>query len=520
MSAIASLLDGVALIATPFTLLLIVIGVTVGLALGATPGIGPVPGIALALPLTLGLQTWEALSLLFAIYVGGMYGGAVSAILLNVPGTAGAIASTFDGYPFSLRGEAGYAIQISVLASSLGTIFAALLLILSVPILITVIALFGTPEYALVAIFGLTIIPLISQHSMGKSLLMAGFGLMISAIGMPPMSSEARYTFGLLELSDGVEFVAVLLGIFAIAEMLKLTAYEGSLADSQPGGSNSATGSGAVESAETAHKPLSPSVELADRFVDIFIRNPMTFIKSVLVAIVIGFIPAAGGAVSNILAYALEKGTAKNSDSFGTGDVRGVIAAESANSGTIASSLVPLLAFAIPGSPTAAVILGGMLMHGLNPGPGLFGDSVHMSYATFVSIALGGLALLFIGLLTATQIARVANIEMTTLVPAVIILCVTGTYALSLSFIDVVMLVSFGLIGYLMIKYNYSTVAFILGLILGPVIEENVHRAFQLGDATIFVGAPLRILLVVLIVGSLIVPIASAAYRQYGNRRS
>ncbi len=497
-----ALLEGAALILTPTTFLLIVVGVFVGLILGATPGIGPVPGIALALPLTLGLGTWEALSLLFAIYVGGMYGGAVSAILLNVPGTAGAIASTFDGYPFSLRGEAKYAIQISVLTSAFGTILAALLLIASVPILIPIIGLFGTPEYALVAIFGLTIIPLISQYSMGKALMMAAFGTLLSTVGMPPTSSTPRYTFGILDLSGGIEFVAVLLGIFAIAEMLKLTAYEGALSDSQSGGPE-------IEQVGTQF------TDLIDRFVEIFIRNPATFFKSLVIAIVIGFVPAAGGAVSNILAYGVEKATAKDSENFGKGDVRGVIAAESANSGTIPSTMVPLLAFGIPGSPTAAVILGGMLMHGLNPGPGLFQDSVHLSYATFFSIAIGGLLLLAIGLITATKMATLANLEMTTLVPPVVILCVVGTYALSLSFVDVAFLIAFGLFGYLMIKYNYSTVAFILGLILGPIIEENVFRSFQLGDWTIFFAAPLRILLVALIIASLVVPLAMAIYSHY-----
>jgi len=505
MSALASFIEGAALIFTPVTLLLIVAGITVGLILGATPGIGPVPGIALVLPLTIGLQTWEALSLLFAIYVGGMYGGAVSAILLNVPGTAGAIASTFDGYPFSLRGEGRYAIEISVLASSFGAVFAAVLLIVSVPILVAVIALFGTPEYALVAIFGLAIIPLVTQYSMGKALMMAGFGTLLSAVGMPPMTATPRYTFGILDLSDGLAFVPVLLGIFAIAEMIKLTGYDGSLGDSQSGG---------ADGEPTEPRETNGLSDLLDRFADIFVRNPLTFFKSVIVAIVIGFIPAAGGAVSNILAYALEKATAKDSESFGTGDVRGVISAESANSGTIASTMVPLLAFGIPGSPTAAVILGGMLMHGLNPGPGLFQDSVHLSYATFISIAVGGVLLLGIGLLTATQMARLTNLEMTMIVPPVVVLCVVGSYALSLSVVDVSLVVLFGLLGYLMIKYNYSTVAFILGLILGPIIEENVHRSFSLGDVTIFVGSPLRILLVALIVGSLVLPVAAAVYRR------
>jgi len=508
VSAVASILEGAALVITPLTLVLIFLGVIVGLILGATPGIGPVPGIALALPLTIGLETWEALSMLFAIYVGGMYGGAVSAILLNVPGTAGAIASTFDGYPFSLRGEARYAIQISVLASSIGTIFSALLLIIAIPILVTVISLFGTPEYALVAIFGLTIIPLVSQYSMSKALLMAGFGTLISTVGMPVMTATPRYTRGLLDLSDGIALVPVLLGIFAIAEMIKLNAYTGSLADSQSDGAQ-----------ELTKNESSTLTGLLSKMGDIFIRNPITFLRSVIVATIIGFIPAAGGAVSNILAYALEKASADDSGSFGTGDVRGLISAESANSGTIPSSMVPLLAFGIPGSPTAAVIFGGMLMHGLNPGPGLFADSVHLSYATFISIAIGGLFLLVIGLISATQMAQLTNLEMTMLVPPVIVLCTVGTYALALSFVEIGLLIAFGLFGYLMIKYNYSTVALILGLILGPIIEENVYRSFSLGDISIFVDAPLRILLVVLIIASLVLPPAATLYQWIKNRR-
>ncbi|ESS07421.1 MAG: hypothetical protein A07HB70_00371 [uncultured archaeon A07HB70] len=440
------------------------------------------------------METWVALSMLFAIYIGGMYGGALTAILLNVPGTAGAIASTFDGYPFSLRGEARYAIQISVLASAFGTMLSALLLILAVPILVEVIALFGTPEYALVAIFGLTIIPLVSQYSMSKALLMGGFGTLLSTVGIPVMSGTARYSLGILDLNDGLAFVPILLGIFAIAEMVKLTPYEGALGDS-------------YADADTERGADSTGAELLDRSEEILVRNPITFLRSVLTAMVIGFIPAAGGAVSNILAYAMEKGAASNAETFGTGDVRGVISAESANSGTIASTLVPLLAFGIPGSPTAAVILGGMLMHGLNPGPGLFQESVHLSYATFVVVGIGGLFLIAVGLLTATQMTRLTRLEMTMIVPPVVVLCIVGSYALSISIVDVAQAVGAGLLGYLAIKYNYSIVGFIMGLILGPIIEENVHRSFALGDVGIFVETPLRVILVLLIVGSLVGPV-------------
>ncbi|MES3518205.1 MAG: tripartite tricarboxylate transporter permease [Natronomonas sp.] len=508
MSQLASLLEGFALISGPFVLAMIFLGVLIGLIVGAMPGVGPVPGIAIVLPLTLELDQWEALTLLFAVYVGSMYGGAVSAILLNIPGTPGAIASTFDGYPMSLRGEAKKAIQTSVISSSVGTVLAAVLLIVSVPIILSLVALVGTPEYALFAIFGLTIIPLVSQYSMSKALMMGAFGVLISTVGRPPMSSIPRFNLGTLQLTDGVTFVAVILGIFAISEMLKLVPYEGCLANSQGGGRQKAA------DPDGSYFNIK---EIKDRWSDIFIRNPLTFLKSVIIAIFIGFIPAAGGAVSNILAYATEKSTAANNANFGKGDIRGVISAESANSGTIASTFVPLLAFAIPGSPTSAVILGGMLMHGLVPGPGMFQGSVHVSYATFLSVGIGGIFLLFIGLLTAKHLSQVAYLDMKLTVPPVIILCMIGTYALSLSMLDVMTAIIFGVLGYMMIKYNYSIISFILGLILGPIIENNVFRSLELGDVGIFVGAPLRILLIVLIVGSLLLPTITTIKNRNSN---
>ncbi len=501
MSTVNQFFDGFWLIFDPFTLLLIFFGVVIGLIVGAMPGIGPVPGIALVLPLTLELDPWQALPLLFAVYVGSMYGGAVSAILLNIPGTPGAIASTFDGYPMSLRGEAKKAINTSVVSSAVGTVVAGILLILAVPFILRLISYVGTPEYALFAILGLAIVPLITQYSMSKALMMGAFGVLISTIGMPPMSSIPRYNLGTLRLTEGVEFVAVLLGLFAFAEMIKLVAYDGCLANSQGGKSN--------ESMAQQNLENNYIKDMSRRFYEIFIKYPATFFKSVVIAIFVGLIPAAGGAVSNILAYATEKSTVKDSSRFGKGDIRGVISAESANSGTIASTFVPLLAFAIPGSPTSAVILGGMLMHGLIPGPGMFQDSVHYSYATFISVIVGGVFLLFIGMYSAKYLSQIGYLQMNTMVPPVIILCMIGTYSLALSIVDVIIAISFGLIGYLMIKYNYSVITLILGLILGPIIESNIHRSLQLGDPSIFIAEPLRIVLIIVIVASLLAPVVS-----------
>jgi len=496
-----SFIQGAQLVMSGQALLLIFLGVLLGLLLGAAPGVGPVPGIALLIPLTIDLDPLVALSMLVAIYIGGMYGGAVTAILLNIPGTAGAIASTFDGYPLSLDGRSEYAISISVLASSFGTIISAVVLIVSVPILVRIISIFGTVEYALIAVFGITIIPLVSQDTLNKTLVMGGFGALLSSIGIPLMSSTPRYSLGILELSDGVAFIPILLGLFAIAEMIKLVPYEGTLSDS----------TNEHERTVATDDEYSLFRSIPRRSKDILIRHPITFFRSISIALIIGLIPAAGGAISNILAYATEKGAAEDSSSFGTGDVRGLIAAESANSGTIASTLVPLLAFGIPGSPTAAVIFGGMLMHGVNPGPGLFQKSVHITYGVFAAVAVGGLCLLVAGMLTATQMARVTRLKMSSIIPPIIVLCVIGAYALSLSTFEVLQVVLSGFIGYAILKYNYSVIALMMGLILGPIIEENVHRAFSLsgGELSIFVQTPVALLLSCAIVISLLLPTVS-----------
>lgn len=498
MSAVLDgLIPAMDLILTPGVLVFLLVGVALGILVGATPGIGPPVGIALILPLTLPLERWEAFALLFSLYIGAMYGGAVSAIILNVPGTPGAIASTFDGYPLSRQGKALYALTISVLASSFGTVIAGVLLIISAPILVSVVLLFGTPEYALIAIFGLTIIPLVSQASTGKSLLAAAFGVLISTIGIAPMTPTPRFALGLFELYDGFAFVALLLGVFAISEMIKLSAFEGSISGESEGYLD--------EDVDT------PVVEHLQDLLD----HPVTYIKATLLGLVIGFVPAAGGSVSNIVAYAEEKRSASDSETFGTGNIKGLIASEAANSGTIAGSLVPVLAFGIPGSATSAIILGGLLMHGLQPGPGLFTNDISVSMATFLAIAIGGVFLLLVGLVTVRKASYLTTVDVHLIAPIVIVLCFLGSYALNINYLDVFAAVAAGFLSYLMLKYDYSLVAFIMGLILGPIIEENVHRSFQLGGLDVFVHSPLSTALVVLTLLSLLGPPGRVLYENY-----
>lgn len=498
--------NGAELILTPEVLLFIVIGVALGILVGATPGIGPPVGIALLLPLTLPLESWAALSMMVALYVGAMYGGAVSAIILNVPGTPGAIASTFDGYPLSREGKARFALEMSVIASAFGTVLAAIIIIAVAPGLIDMILLFGTPEYALVAVFGLAIIPLVSQGSMAKALLAGTFGVLLSTVGMAPMATTPRFTLGIIELAEGLNFVAVLLGVFALSEMIKLSAYEGSIGGDQGEGDTGAAGG--------EHQ-----FEIISRIWRIFVRNPLTFVQSMIIGLVIGFIPAAGGSVSNIVAYAAEKVRATDSEEFGNGDVRGLIASESANSGTIAGSLVPLLAFGIPGSATTAIILGGMIMHGLRPGPGLFTSDIRVTYAMFFAVVIAGGVLLLVGMATVTRMSYLTEISVDLFIPLVAILCVLGSFALDLNYYDVLSAGLFGLLSYLMIKYNYSLVAFVMGLILGPIIEENGYRALQVGDFPVFWESITSTVLLGLIIVTLLAPPVRLFLNRYRARR-
>lgn len=497
---------GAELILTPGVLVFILLGVALGILVGATPGIGPPVGIALLLPLTLPLQSWSALAMMVALYVGAMYGGAASAIILNVPGTPGAIASTFDGYPLSREGKARFALEISVIASAFGTVLAAIIIIAVAPGLIDMILLFGTPEYALVAVFGLAIIPLVSQGSMAKALLAAAFGVLLSTIGMAPMTPIPRFTFGIVDLAEGLNFVAVLLGVFALSEMIKLSAYEGSIGGDQERGNPGDAGA-------------EEQFQIISRIWRIFIRNPITFVQSMIIGLVIGFIPAAGGSVSNIVAYAAEKTRATDSEKFGDGDIRGLIASESANSGTIAGSLVPLLAFGIPGSATTAIILGGMIMHGLRPGPGLFTNDIRITYAMFLAVVIAGVTLLLVGMVTVTRMSYLTTISVDLFIPLVIILCVLGSFALDLNYYDVLAAALFGLLSYLMIKYEYSLVAFVMGLILGPIIEENGYRAIQLGDIPIFWESKTSMALVLLVVVTLLTPPVKLLLTRYNATR-
>lgn len=481
---------GINLVTWP-TPLWIVAGVLIGIVVGALPGLGPPLGMALLLPITFLLDPADAIILLIGIYSGSMYGGSIAAILINTPGVSSSAATMFDGYPMSKQGKAATALSISATSSVLAGVFTITALLLFSPVLIEVILAFGTPEYFLIAILGLAMITVVARGSMAKGLLAGAAGLLVTTVGVAPMTIDERFTGGSLLLYEGIDFVAVLIGLFAIAEMMKLAGQEGGIAE----GDVEIRG-GVLDGVRTV------------------IAKPVTVIKSGFIGMGIGAIPGAGATVSNFIAYSEEVRSSDDPDGFGKGKEDGVIASEASNNGTVAGSLIPAISFGIPGSSSTAVLIGGLLMHGLTPGPSMFEPSgeLALTYGILLALLVGNVVILVVGLLAVTRLGLLTKLDTDYIIPMVVVLSFLGAFALRNNLVDLVTVVGFGILGFFMIRYNYSVIAFVLGVVLGDIAEENLFRSLQISDGSwlIFVdptGQPLSFLLTLTIAAVLLGPL-------------
>ncbi len=476
------------------TPLFVLIGIVVGIILGVIPGIGSNLGLAVALPLTIPLAGFDAIALLVAIYAGALYGGSVAAILINAPGTAGSAATTFDGYPMARQGRAVDAISISATSSALGGTLTIIALIFISPLIVGVVLMFTSPEYFLVALLGLALITVVARGSLVKGFVAGGFGLLLATVGTDVMTGTQRYTFGYFQLYDGIDFVVALIAVFAIAEMIKLAGESGSISGEESDFSGNIM-DGVKES----------------------LHNWKTMIKSSFIGMGVGAIPGSGAAVANFLSYGeAMRSETEDPESFGNGNPRGVIASEASNNGVVAGSLIPTLSFGIPGSGSTAVLLGGLLMHGLQPGPDLFGPELYITYGLLFSLVIGNILIIIVGLTLITRASYLTRIDTTYVIPLVVILAMLGSFSLrGGNWVDVATLVGLGIVGYFMVKYNYSIIAFVLGVVLGPIAEENLARSLQLSDGSlmIFVTRPLSLLLVILTVAIVLGPIISKTVR-------
>lgn len=496
MSIVQALIEASYMVFSWPTMGWVVVGLILGVIAGALPGVGAALGMAIVLPLTLPLQPVDALIVLVGMYSGAMYGGSIAAILVNVPGTGGAAATTLDGYPMSKKGQAVEALSISASASAIAGFFSVATLIVLSPVIIELVLAFGSPEYFVMAILGLALITVVVRGSIIKGLTAGAFGLMITSIGIAPNSPQLRYTFDSLALYDGIDFIAALIGVFAIAEMIKLSAQEGGIAG---------------EAIDMTGNALSGVRTTLD--------HPIALLKAGYMGMFIGAIPGAGATVANFFAYGEAVRSSDDSESFGTGNPLGVLATEASNNGTIGGSLVPTLSFGIPGSGSTAVLLGGLLLHGLRPGPDLFEAELATTYAFLIALLIGNVFILLGGVFLVTRLGILTKIDTNVIIPMVIVLSILGGYTLANNWIDVWTVLTLGVVGYFMVRYDYSIIAFLLGIILGGIAEENLMRSLQLsgGSYDIFVTRPISLILVVLTLVILFGPFVKSKLNASGS---
>jgi putative tricarboxylic transport membrane protein len=448
--------EGFAILQDVSVLLMIPLGVLLGVAIGAVPGLSATVGMAMFLPFTFSLDPLTGLVLLLGIYNGACYAGAIPAILVNTPGTPSSAATTLDGYPMAQRGRAGEALTLSLLASVVGGLIGTVLLAFFAPVLARYALFFGTPEYFAIAVLALTIIASIGGGQISKGFVAAAIGLLIASIGFDPVAGFPRLSFGNSNLSGGIQLIPLLVGIFGMSEAL-----------------------GQIE--------RTIAVRIDRRNIGSFGIGPNwvrrffpTTIGSTAIGFVTGLLPGVGGDIGGYIAYNEVKRFARKPAAFGEGEPRGVIAAEAANNASNMGSLVPTFALGIPGNAQAAVLLGALLIAGVQPGPGLFRSAPDLVYGAFLAMSLGYLCLLAIGLLGIRLWIRVIQIPSVFLWPIVILFCVVGSYAVRNTVFDVLVMLLAGVLGYLMTKARYPVAPLLIAVIVGPIAEENFRRSMIL----------------------------------------
>jgi putative tricarboxylic transport membrane protein len=467
----------------------VIIGVLAGIVVGAMPGLSATMAISVLVPFTFGLEPLVALGLMAGIYNGAMYGGAIPAVLLRIPGTPAAVATTFDGYPMAQKGEGGFALQVAVVSSALGGIASAFALMLLAPPLSKVTLLFGPSEVFWVAVFGLASIIFLLGGNPIKGLISACFGVFVSVVGSDPIYGNDRFTFGALELLDGINIVILLVGLYALPPVIDLL--------ETPLKTDGVTG------AKLGTQSMWKAMPRMKGFWK-------TWLRGSFIGIWIGILPGAGGSMAAFMSYNEARRGSKTPDTWGKGEPEGVAAAETANNADTASALIPALTLGIPGTAVAAVMLGGLLVHGLQPGPMLFRENPDVVFGFMWQFLFGAILLIFLGGSLATNsFARLLNLPRPLLGSVIIVLMLIGVYSIHGRMFDVYMMLGFGAIGWIMDKLKFPLPPVVLGLILGSFAEENLRLALRIGrgDWGVLFQNTTSLILVALTVAVVIGPI-------------
>ena len=439
----------------PQLLMLTALGTLAGIYIGAIPGLSVTMAVSILVSFTFSWEVNQALALIVGIFIGGVYGGSRSAILLNIPGGPSSLATSFDGYPLAQRGEAGKAIGLSTVMSVVGGIVGAIMLATAAPVIGELALRFAPRDYFLVAFIGLLLVGSLAEGSLAKGIFAAGIGAVIGLVGMDPVTAEGRFTFGQVGLMGGIHYVVLMIGLFGVAEVFYQL-------------HNLKT----PVTRQVVDK-IVPSMAMVIKFLPLSIRTSV-------IGVLVGVLPGVGGDIAALMAYDHAKRTVKNPTApFGQGAYEGLVAPETANSAAVGGAYVPMLTLGMPGDAVTAVIIGALVIHGLNPGPMLMVENPHLFYFTVGNLLLANIFLLVFGLMGIKIFAKFVEMPKAVLLPLIFVLCVVGTYSINSSMTEVFWMLGFGLLGYLLKIFGFQAGPVILGAILAPMMDNSYRQAMS-----------------------------------------
>ncbi|WPK12143.1 tripartite tricarboxylate transporter permease [Lysinibacillus louembei] len=493
MGTLQYLMDGFAIAFQWHNILFALVGVVIGTAVGVLPGIGPMSGVALLIPVTATLTAGMPLEsaaassiiLLAGVYYGAMYGGSTTSILLNTPGESSSVVTALDGYQMAQQGRAGSALSIAAIGSFVAGIVALLGLVILAQPLSKVALKFGPAEYFSLMLLGLAAVSGLAGKSMTKALIMTVAGLMLGTIGIDAVSGIARFTFNQPVLFGGLEFLTIAVGLFALGEVIKT-----------------------VLEKDTADEPVAKINRVLPTKQDLK-ESAMPITRGSLLGFFIGVLPGAGATLASFFSYITEKKVSKNPDSFGKGNIAGVAGPESANNAASGGAMIPLLTLGIPGSGTTAILMGALIMYNVQPGPLLFEDHPNVAWGLIASMFIGNLMLLVLNMPLIRVFAKIIQTPKKYLLPIIVAISFFGVYAVQYTTFDLYLLLGCGVLGYILSKHDYPVAPLVLALVLGPMIENNMRRALTIsnGDWSIFVTKPLSLVFLIVAILWLAVPL-------------
>lgn len=488
------LLDGLLTTLSPGNLVLVFLGMLLGVLFGSLPGISSSMAIVLMLPFTYYMGVIPSIILLVAIYAGAAYGGSITAILFNTPGTPEAVATTFDGYPMAKQGKAGRALGLAISASAFGGIFSVFVMLFLSPPLSEVALKIQSAEYFALALLGITVISAVGTKNVTKAVISGLLGITIAMIGIDPISAAERFTFDHIELMNGIEFIPIMIGAFALGEVL-----------------NQITERSKAQNFSTSEKIKLEGYKLKE-----ILKYKWVALKASAIGTVIGILPGTGGSIASIVSYGEALRSSKNKEKFGQGAEEGVVAPESANNAAAGGAMIPTLVLGIPGSPTTAVILAALTLQGLQPGPQLMSEQPLLLYCIFFSMLIASIVTFIGGRVGVKSFSLLLNLPYSTLAMFIIGLSIIGSYAVSNSMFNVWVMLAFGVIGYYMKKYHFSPASLVLGLVLGKLMEETFRRQLLItnGDYMSFITKPISATILLLAVLAIFYPLLAKYFSQ------